>query len=57
MAILDQELGKLTGDTQQDIRKIVNYLAYLREQVEFNEANVQRRLSALEEGKTNGVKA
>ncbi|MEA4934808.1 MAG: hypothetical protein VB071_14685 [Lawsonibacter sp.] len=50
MAILDRELGQLTGDVSTDLARIANYLAYLREQVEFNDANVKRRLAALEKG-------
>lgn len=51
MAVFGQELGQLTGDMESDLKKIVNYIAYMREQVEFNDANVKRRLAALEEGK------
>lgn len=51
MAVFGQELGQLTGDMEADLKKIVNYIAYMREQVEFNDANVKRRLAALEEGK------
>lgn len=50
MAVFGKELGQLTGDTEADMKKIVNYIAYMLEQVEFNDANVKRRLAALEEG-------
>lgn len=51
MPVLGQELGQLSGNTESDLKKIVNYITYMREQVEFNDANVKRRLAALEEGK------
>ena len=56
MPVFWQSLGELTGDTQADLRKIANYIATLQEQVEFNDNNVQRRLTALEEkaGVKNG---
>lgn len=50
MAVLDQELGQLSGNIQADLTRIASYLAYLREQMEFNDANIKRRLSALEKG-------
>lgn len=48
MPVFGQDLGQLSGDTQADLKKIVNYLAYITEQVEFNDANIKRRLAKLE---------
>lgn len=50
MPVFGQDLGQLSGDPQADIRKLLDYIAYMKEQVEFNDANIKRRLKALEEG-------
>ena len=56
MPVFWQNLGDLSGDTQADLRKIADYISTLQEQVEFNDNNIQRRLSALEQkaGVKNG---
>ena len=50
MAVFDRDLGALSGRNPEDISAIINYIAYMREQVEYSMANLQRRVSALESG-------
>lgn len=50
MAVFDRDLGALSGRNPEDISAITNYIAYMREQVEYSMANLQRRVSALESG-------
>lgn len=48
MPIFGQDLGQLSGNAEADLKKVLNYIAYMKEQIEFNDANIKRRLSALE---------
>ena len=50
MAVFDRDLGALSGRNPEDISAIINYIAYMREQVEYSMANLQRRVSSLESG-------
>ena len=43
MAVFDRDLGALSGRNPEDISAIINYIAYMREQVEYSMANLQRR--------------
>jgi hypothetical protein len=57
MPVFWQEFGGLTGDNVSDLKRLADYIATIQEQVEFQNANIQRRLAALEEraGIRNGM--
>lgn len=56
MAVISEGIGALTGDAAKDTKKMLDYIAYMREQVEFSFANLDRRVKALEEkGANNGT--
>lgn len=56
MPVFWQDFGDLSGNAQDDLRRLASYIATIQEQVEFNNNNIQRRLAALEEkaGVKNG---
>lgn len=47
MAIFDKELNHLdTGNMEQSLRTLENYISYMRERLEFNNSNLTRTLSS-----------
>ena len=50
MALFGQGLGQLSGDEAADLEQIASFLAYMQEQLEYNDSNIKKRLAALEEG-------
>lgn len=55
MALLKRKLGTSTGNVQQDVKLLYNYIAYLTEQLDYMDNQLGQRLEALEKGvKTSG---
>lgn len=47
--VLGRELGAQTGDVRTDVARLYDYIAYLTEQLQYNDAQL-RRLIAKEKG-------
>lgn len=48
MALLSRDIGAPSGDMKQDINTIFDYIAYLTEQLEYQNRLLERRLGKLE---------
>lgn len=47
--VIANQLGKLPDDPEKALQVLVNYIAYLTEQINFNDQGIKKRLNALEE--------
>ena len=50
--MLSRDIGTPSGDMKQDIDTLYDYIAYLKEQLEFRDKLLERRVQALEKEET-----
>ena len=50
MALLSRDIGQPSGDVKQDIQELYDYIAYLKEQLEYSDRLLQKRVKDLEKG-------
>ena len=48
MAWFSRDIGQPSGDVKQDINTIFDYIAYLTEQLEFNNRQLEKRIAEME---------
>lgn len=48
--MLTRDIGVPSGDVKQDIDTIFDYIAYLKEQLEYQNRLLEKRVKALEKG-------
>lgn len=48
--MLTRDIGTPSGDVKQDISTIFDYIAYLKEQLEYRDKLLEKRMQALEKG-------
>lgn len=48
--MLTRDIGTPSGDVKQDINTIFDYIAYLKERLEYSDRLMQKRVKALEKG-------
>lgn len=48
--MLTRDIGVPSGDVKQDIKTLYDYIAYLTEQLEYQNRLIERRVKALEKG-------
>lgn len=48
--MLTRDIGTPSGDTKHDINTLYDYIAYLKEQLEFRDKQLEKRVQALEKG-------
>ena len=48
--MLTRDIGVPSGDVKQDIQTLYNYIAYLAEQLEYQNRLLKKRVKALEKG-------
>ena len=48
--MLTRDIGVPSGDVKQDIQTLYDYIAYLAEQLEYQNRLLEKRVKALEKG-------
>lgn len=48
--MLARDIGTPSGDMKQDINMLYDYIAYLKEQLEYRDKLLEKRVKALEKG-------
>lgn len=48
--MLARDVGTPSGDVKQDINTLYDYIAYLKEQLEYRDRLLEKRVKALEKG-------
>lgn len=46
--VIPKELGQLPEDPEKALQVVADYIAYLAEQINFNDQGIKKRLMALE---------
>lgn len=52
MALLSRDIGQPSGDVKRDIDTLYDYIAYLKEQLEYRDRLLEKRVKALEKEET-----
>lgn len=50
--MLTRDIGTPSGDVKQDINTLYDYIAYLKEQLDYRDRLLEKRIKSLEEGET-----
>lgn len=48
MAVITKGIGEISEDPKVAVKQLIEYIAYMTEQLNFNDSNLKKRLSALE---------
>ncbi|MET0016481.1 hypothetical protein [Oscillibacter sp.] len=48
MAVFSRSVGELPEDPKKAVKVLLDYIAYMQEQIEFNDSGVKKRLKSLE---------
>lgn len=48
MALFSRDLGQISDDPKIAVQQLSNYIAYMNEQLEFNDSGLKKRVKVLE---------